>query len=332
LTEGESRFVTIRRTGDNLAAADVKFTVYRNVGMTASDYTLDAVNTVHFDQDAETASIQVNATDDTTFERAQETFRIVLTSVVGGRIGYGQNTCTVTINDNDLKPTFWFTTTSDTITEGSGNITVTVFLSNPTYETAAVGVTYVSAGQYAKLGWDSSLYGLSWNKVLLAPGQVSKTFTIVVRDDKVVEDKEQFKLSLTAGAGLAAGFQAAAISIMDNDIPVVSIANLGAVYERHVDHQVFFTIRLVGQTAERPIIVHWSTQDGSAVAGEDYYSVTDGTSVIQISAYYPLTRAYVTIRGDKGKAPNEDFYVNILPRADYTILNAFGSCVILNDD
>lgn len=150
----------------------------------------------------------------------------------------------------------------------------------------------------------------------------------------VVEDREQVKLTVTAARGLQAGFQGSAITIVDNDIPNITVLNRGTVVEGHADRQIFFTIKLVNQRAERPVTVCFQTEDGSARAGEDYYSVVNGSAEFQISTYFPIARAYVTIRGDWAKAFSllENFYLKLLPRADYTLVNDTSTCVIRDDD
>jgi len=340
LTEGESRFVTVRRSGDDLSQRTVSLAIYNGTAIGGKDFTTDLVaGKLTFDEGAETASIQITATDEQMYEKPQETFRIVLTSAPGGRIQYGGNTCTVTINDNDPKPTFWYDVSNAGETrEGNGNLTVTLRLSNPSYEATHVKIALIPNAQYAKVGYDASLTGV-YSSYYFTAGKMSadgsgptKTFTLTIKDDSVVEDTESFFLRMTADKGLQPRVQSDEIVIRDNDIPKIKLLPIGGRVEGHVDHDVEFRFQLVGQTAERTITAFWFTQNGSAVSGQDYDAVSNGQAVFQISAYYPYAKAKVRIRGDKGWAPNENFFIKLAPRVDYVSVTDTAEIVILNDD
>jgi hypothetical protein len=55
------------------------------------------------------------------------------------------------------------------------------------------------------------------------PGETTKTITIPITDDMIVEDNETFTITLTNATGFASlGAQSSAVvTIVDNDLPVV---------------------------------------------------------------------------------------------------------------
>ncbi|WP_162908014.1 Calx-beta domain-containing protein [Allorhizocola rhizosphaerae] len=65
----------------------------------------------------------------------------------------------------------------------------------------------------------------------------------------------------------------------------------------------------LSRRAPEPVIVHYATVDGTALAGEDYIGVTRGT--ITIAAGETVAAIRIAVRRDRLAGAPEHFYVRI---------------------
>ena len=112
-----------------------------------------------------------------------------------------------------LQSVVGFASTSYTVAEGGGSVTITLTREGDT--SAEASVVYEGRGDTAKLGSD---FVASIGLVAFAPGETTKTFTLFITDDSFVEGAERFTLTLTTFDGAVAGdASAASVTISDND-------------------------------------------------------------------------------------------------------------------
>lgn len=78
-----------------------------------------------------------------------------------------------------------------------------------------------------------------------------------------------------------------------------------------------------------PATVHWSTANGTAVAGTDYRSASGMITFPVGSTTQTIT---VQVRGDRLKEPNETFFVNLKNALHSDIVDRQATGVIVNDD
>ena len=78
-----------------------------------------------------------------------------------------------------------------------------------------------------------------------------------------------------------------------------------------------------------PATVHWSTANGTAVAGTDYRS---GSGMITFPVGSTTQTITVQVRGDRLKEPNETFFVNLRNALHSDIADRQATGVIVNDD
>ena len=104
---------------------------------------------------------------------------------------------------------------------GTKSVTFTVTLSAAS--DAPVTVTYATADGTATLAGGD--YRAASGTVTFAPGQTSKTITVLVNGDRLAEDDEYFYVNLTGatGAGIANGSGYATIQ---DDEPRISISDV----------------------------------------------------------------------------------------------------------
>jgi hypothetical protein len=133
---------------------------------------------------------------------------------------------TVTIVD-DERPFIQFAAPDFTANEGDGRATITVSRFGPV--TASAAVTYVTLDDSRSVRCDDNFssggaafarcdYATTFDTLVFAPGEATKTFTIPLVDDGHAEPREFVNLRLFAPTGAALGTPSGAVlNITDND-------------------------------------------------------------------------------------------------------------------
>jgi probable HAF family extracellular repeat protein len=176
----------------------VNFTTVNGTATAGADYAARS-GTLTIPAGQLSATVTVPVIGDTTAE-PNETFQVNLSQAVGAVIGDGQGVGTIV--DNDPR----FLRIGDvTMQEGRSGTRVFVFtvtLSAPS--NVPVTVNYATANGTAKAGED---YNAQSGTLTFAPGQTTKTISIVVRGDAKREGNETFfvNLSNVVGAQLQDG-------------------------------------------------------------------------------------------------------------------------------
>jgi Zn-dependent metalloprotease len=92
---------------------------------------------------------------------------------------------------------------------------------------------------------------------------------------------------------------------------------------------VTFTVSLSARTL-RPVAVNYSIADGTALQGDDFLPVKDGTLVIPAGALSGTIG--VVLKGDTTLEADEFFFVNLSGAVNATIGDSQGKATIVNDD
>jgi urease beta subunit len=151
---------------------------------------------------------------------------------------------------------------------GATPFAFTVSLSVP-YD-RPVSVDYATADGSATAGSD---YAAATGTVTFEPGETSRTVTVDVSGDRVVEDVENFTLGLSNPSGNAAVGRAVGTGTVVDDEPQIGIWDAANYWG---DTSPFtFTVYL-SAASEDVVTVDFTTADGTAVAGVDY-AATFGT-------------------------------------------------------
>jgi len=153
------------------------------------DYTTSN-GTVTFAPHQTQASFSVPIIDDTLDEDA-ETFTCTLSNPINATLGI-PSVVTVTINDNDGPPTVQFATSTYTVAETAGSLTITAVLS--TASGKQITVDYATANGTATAGSD---YTSASGTLTFNPGDVSKTFNVSITNDSTSEYDETFTATLS---------------------------------------------------------------------------------------------------------------------------------------
>lgn len=229
-----------------------------------------------------------------------------------------------TIIDDDTQPDLFIN--SVTTTEGNSGtktFTFTVTLAGTTTQTVSVdyatadGTATVSAGDYlAKTG-----------TLTFTPGQTSKTISVTVNGNTVVEPDETFLVNLSnpVNARIITG---QGVGTILNDDAGLSINDVSLVEGNSGVSPATFTVTL-SQASSVPVTVNFATSNGTASSGSDYIA-TNGTLTFNPGEVSKTVTVHVA--GDTLNEANETFFVTLSSSANAVITRSKGTGTIINDD
>lgn len=207
---GGTATITVELSGPSGQATAVDYSVSDGSATAGSDYT--ATNaTLNFAAGETSKSFEVQVLDDNLAE-GDETVNLTLSNPTGVALGTPSE-ATLTILDDESTRTVAFSAADYTVNEDAGSATITVELTGPAGQATAVDYT-VSDGS-ATAGSD---YTATSGTLNFAAGDTSKSFTVSIVDDDLVEGDETVYLTLSNASGLTLGtLSSATLTITDDD-------------------------------------------------------------------------------------------------------------------
>jgi hypothetical protein len=210
------------------AAGEVTYDIATSNGTATagSDYVAASLAGQSIAAGATSKTFAVTINGDATQE-ANETFNVTLSNVVGATLGDGSAAGTITNDDGSGGGTPSISIADVSMAEGnslSKQMTFTVKLSAAastavTYTIATANGTALAPGDYtAKTSTGQSI----------AAGATSKTFTVAVKGDRVVEPNETFTVNISAVTGATVGDGQAVGTITNDDAGTLGIARFDA--------------------------------------------------------------------------------------------------------
>lgn len=169
----------------------VQYTTVTGSAQPGSDYT-ETSGTVTFAPGETSKNIAITILGDTTDEPT-ETFQVQLSAPTAATLGNAL--ATGTINDNDPPPTI--VVSSPNVTEPSSStasLTFQIGLSKPSGQ--SITISYQTTGVTATSGTDYQ--AISPTQVTFAPGETTKTVTVLVNSDSDIESDETLTLDVTS--------------------------------------------------------------------------------------------------------------------------------------
>ncbi|WFU18458.1 Calx-beta domain-containing protein [Bradyrhizobium sp. CB3481] len=214
------------------------------------------------------------------------------------------------------------------IAEGNSGTRTATFTVSRT-GTAAFAVDFATADGSATAGSDYLAAGGTLN---FAAGQASRTVSVTINGDTVIEPNETFLLNLanaTNGGTIVDGQGLGTIT--NDDVPAVvgniSISDATITEGNSGTKTATFTVSHTGSAA---FAVDFATANGTATAGSDYLAA-GGT--LNFAAGQATGTVSVTVNGDTAVEPNETFFLNLThPTNGGTITDGQGLGTITNDD
>ena len=311
---------TVTLSRPRAGGVTVKYATANGSALAGSDYT-PVSGTLTFDAGETTKTITVNVIGDRQVE-ANETFVVNLSAPTGGTLSRRQGLGTI-LNDD------WPSLSINSVRKVEGQTGETAYVFTVTLTPAGfvpVTVAYSTADGTARAGSD---YRAQSGTLTFAPGQRSKTVTVNVIGDTVVEPDETFFVNLSAptAATLAAGQGLG--TILNDDWPTLRIGEVSQPEGQAGPTPLIFKVTL-STAAFVPVTVNYATANGTATLANGDYTAARGTLTF---APGELTKTItVNATGDTRVEPNETFFVNLSAPIGATLLGPPGVGRILNDD
>jgi subtilisin family serine protease len=200
---------TVSLSSASTSAVSVNYATANSSATAGSDYTAVA-GTVTFNPGETSKVVTVGILGDTTVE-ANESFLVNLSGVVGNAtIADGQGIGTIT--NDDVSPVLGLAINDVTVNENAGTAVFTVSLSQAS--TSNVSVRFTTANGSARNGRD---YLGASGTVTFAPGQLTRTITVTLYDDRLVEANETFFVRLSRATGATITDSSGTATIVDNE-------------------------------------------------------------------------------------------------------------------
>src|SRR2546429_1782153 len=205
------------------------------------------------------------------------------------------------------------------------NAVFTVSLSNPSYQT--ITVNYATADGTANAGLD---YIAESGTVTFAPGQTTRTISIVVNADTIDEPNETFFVNLSSPVNATIADNQGLGTIIDNDsAPSLAINSVAVIEGNSGTTPVISTVTL-SAPSDFTVTVNWTTADGTATLANNDYVAASGTLTFPPGVTtLPITNL---VNGDIVDEISEVFFVNLSGATHATISDPQGVVTILNDD
>ncbi|MFM7136398.1 MAG: S8 family serine peptidase [Planctomycetota bacterium] len=218
---------TVSLSATATATVSVNYATANGTATAGSDY-VAASGTLVFLPGETTKQIVVDVIGDTAYE-ANETFTLSLSGASGNsRIATASATGTITNDDSQPPPpaTPALAISSVAGLENAGSLVFTVTLSVAT--ASKVTVRFGTANGTAKSGRTGD-YTATSGTLTFNPGETSKSITVAVQNDRLVEQDETFfiDLSRASGATIAVG-QATGTILNDDGLTAAMFAALAA--------------------------------------------------------------------------------------------------------
>lgn len=219
-----------------------------------------------------------------------------------------------------------------TVTEGDSGTTPAVFtvtLENP--PASAVTVDYATSSSSALAGED---FLPAAGTLTFAPGEQTKTITVNVVGDTVVEENEFFVVDLFNAQGAPLVDNEGLGTILDDDgpnaptAPSLSISDVTVTEGDSGTVPAAFTVTM-DRPADEVVTFDYATADGSAVAGADY---TPATGRAEIPPGGTTITIPVDVAGDTVVEPTETFTVTLTNAQGASLTRPQGTGTIIDDD
>ncbi len=213
---------------------------------------------------------------------------------------------------------------STTVNEGDGGVTVTLIRSGDISSTSSI--KYATIANTATAGVDYGSGGVeSAGTIIFAPGQSSRQVSIPIINDSLAEADESFAFVIDQAEGATLGLQRTlGITIQDNDRSSVSFTQ-PVVNESNGSATVTVTRGNGLGTAS----LNYITVDGTAKAASDYQTVS-GT--LNFTAGQTSKTIVIPIINDNVGEPNETFTLRFSNAVGVQLATQQTTITILDND
>jgi hypothetical protein len=295
----------------------VNYVTQNGSALAGQDYVAQRGSVV-FAPGTSSQDIRIEIVGDSRVE-ADEAFSLRLFAATGAAIGDARGTVTI-VNDDGIS------VADATAIEGTagaaGSMVFTVRLLTAMDD--AVTLDWATADGTAQGGLD---YVVGSGSLTFAAGETEKQVTVSLVGDATSESAEAFTLALSNAVGAPLARATASGTITDDDVilmdDVILPEGTGA-----TPGSATVTIRLAGPT-DQTITVDYTTEDGTALAGQDY-TATSGTATI--AAGQSSTTITIPILRDGDVEGGEAFTIRLSNASGAAIGNDTAQVALIDDD
>lgn len=217
---GGSLSISVQRVGSTSGAASVTISTANGTAIAGSDYVANSTTLNWANGDGVAKSFPVTITQDAANEGSQ-TFQVALSNATGGWIG-SPISAIVTILDDDSASagTLQFTSSTASVGEAAGTVTVNVSRTGGTNGAVSVACTTADGTAIAGADYPAKVLTLNWTN----GDSANKPCVVPILNDPAVEGSETFTVSLGSASGAALGATTGAtVTITDNDVAIPGI-------------------------------------------------------------------------------------------------------------
>jgi hypothetical protein len=214
-----------------------------------------------------------------------------------------------------------------TVTEGNtGAVAAQFNVTLSAASTETITVAYATANGTAIAGSD---FQAASDTLTFAPGETSKTVSVLVNGDRLGEPNETFSVNLSAAANAIITVGHGIGTIVDDE-PRISISDVAKAEGKKGQTTLFtFTVTL-SAAYDQPVTMSYRTMDGTAKSGEDFAARTGTLTFAPGETTKAIT---IEVKGDSKKEANETFYLDLFGNSSNSLFAKYrGIGTILNDD
>ncbi|MEZ4513085.1 MAG: Calx-beta domain-containing protein [Chloroflexota bacterium] len=267
--DGEAT-ITVQLSAASGREVTVQYATADGTAVSPADYTPLPLTTLTFASGTISQTFTVEVVNDALFEE-DEFVGLVLSTPTNATLGTPASGA-LTIVDDEAPPTVSFDSDTISIAEDGGSAEVEVWLSS--LSTLPISVDYVVSDGTAVAGEDYTT--VAAGTLTFASEEGSKLITVPITDDALDEDDETITLVLSNVVGAEASLGStpeATLTVLDNDeMPTVQISSEAVDVDEDAGEAVV-TVTL-GQPSGREVSVDFATAEETAVAGDDYATIT----------------------------------------------------------
>lgn len=214
-----------------------------------------------------------------------------------------------------------------TVTEGnSGTVNATFTVSLAAASARTVKVDFATADGTATAPSD---YQANSGTLTFDPGDLTKTFTVLVNGDTMDEPNQTFFVNLSNALNAVILDSQGQGTINDNDAaPSISINDVAVTEGNSGATAATFTATLSAASGFT-VTVNYTTADNTANAGSDYQATS---GALTFNPGETSKQISVLVNGDTDFEQNESFFLNLSGAVNATIADSQGIGTINNDD
>jgi hypothetical protein len=187
----------------------------------------------------------------------------------------------------------------------SGHVAATYTVTLSPGSTEPVSVSYSTGNGSATDGTD---YQTASGTLTFAPGETTKTVTVLVNGDRLAEPNETFVVNLSNPTGATIG-DGQGVGTITDDEPRVSISDVTKSEGRKGKTTLFtFTVYL-SAAYDQPVTMSFRTANGTATTSNNDYVARTGTlTFLPGETTKTIT---IEVKGDSKRESNEYFYLDL---------------------